>query len=98
MGLPYDRDADSTITPTRVSRATAVYGVHAYHTKVPVEAISPFVRQNTSHGGLVLDPFCGSGTLDGEQETLAFAQVYWERRAAVWADDRPAASSGPSGG
>jgi 16S rRNA G966 N2-methylase RsmD len=44
-----------------VSRATAVYGVHAYHTKVPVEAISPFIHENTAHAGSVLDPFCGSG-------------------------------------
>jgi len=84
VGLPYDRDADSTITPTRVSRATAVYGVHAYHTKVPVEAISPFVRQNTSHGGLVLDPFCGSG-MTGVAAAL-------EGRRAVLNDLSPAAA------
>jgi 16S rRNA G966 N2-methylase RsmD len=44
-----------------VSRATTVYGVHAYHTKVPVEGIEPYVRQHSAPGDTVIDPFCGSG-------------------------------------
>jgi 16S rRNA G966 N2-methylase RsmD len=44
-----------------VSRATTVYGVHAYHTKVPVEGIEPFIRQHSAAGDTVMDPFCGSG-------------------------------------
>ncbi len=47
--------------PTRVSRATAAYNVHAYHTKVPPQAISPYIEHYTQRGGLVLDPFAGSG-------------------------------------
>lgn len=49
------------VRPTRVSRATATYNVHAYHTKVPVEAITPYVKHYTKHGATVLDPFAGSG-------------------------------------
>jgi adenine-specific DNA methylase len=44
-----------------VSRATATYNVHAYHTKVPVEAIGPYVEHYTVPGATVLDPFAGSG-------------------------------------
>lgn len=46
---------------TGVSRATEVYNVHAYHTKVPVEAITPFILKYTNVGDTVMDPFCGSG-------------------------------------
>ena len=43
------------------SRNTAFYNAHSYHTKVPPEAISPFIRHFTRPGDVVLDPFCGSG-------------------------------------
>ena len=40
---------------------SAFYGVHAYHTKIPAEAIAEFIVANTEPGDVVLDPFCGSG-------------------------------------
>ncbi len=43
------------------SRNTAFYNAHSYHTKVPPEAIRPFVEHFTEPGDVVLDPFCGSG-------------------------------------
>jgi len=59
-------DAAHAAAPPRadhatVSRATALYGVHAYHTKVPPEGVEPFVLEHSPAGGVVLDPFCGSG-------------------------------------
>jgi len=45
----------------RVGKNTTSYRVHSYHTKVPPEAILPFVEQGTRADGVVLDPFCGSG-------------------------------------
>ena len=42
-------------------RSRGVYGTHAYHTKVPPEAISACLEAHTEPGDLVLDPFCGSG-------------------------------------
>lgn len=45
----------------RAGKNTAIYGVHSYSTKVPYQAITPFVDQFTNPGDLVLDPFCGSG-------------------------------------
>ncbi len=44
-----------------VSRATDLYNVHAYHTKVPAQGIEPFILEHTEPGQTVLDPFCGSG-------------------------------------
>ena len=37
------------------------YTSHTYPTKVPPEAITPFIEASTAPGGLVADPFCGSG-------------------------------------
>jgi adenine-specific DNA methylase len=42
-------------------RSRGVYGVHAYHTKVPPEAIAACLEEFSEPGDLVLDPFCGSG-------------------------------------
>lgn len=43
------------------SRNTALYTAHSYHTKVPPEAIRPFIEHFSKPGDVVLDPFCGSG-------------------------------------
>ena len=42
-------------------RNSALYTAHSYHTKVPPEAISPFIEHFTKLGDVVMDPFCGSG-------------------------------------
>jgi predicted RNA methylase len=42
-------------------RSGGVYGTHAYHTKVPPEAIGVCIEAHSEAGDLVLDPFCGSG-------------------------------------
>ena len=42
-------------------RSSAFYLAHSYHTKVPPEAIEPFIKYYTEPGDVVLDPFCGSG-------------------------------------
>lgn len=47
--------------PIRGRKNTAAYYAHSYPTKVPPEAIEPFIEHHTRRGHLVLDPFCGSG-------------------------------------
>lgn len=47
--------------PVYGSKNTPAYNTHSYPTKVPPEAIAPFLRHHTRRGDLVLDPFCGSG-------------------------------------
>ena len=37
------------------------YTAHTYPTKIPPETITPFIEASTHEGGLVVDPFCGSG-------------------------------------
>jgi len=51
---PFARDV-------RGSKWSPVYRAHTYHTKVPPEAIEPYIEQYTAQGDTVLDPFCGSG-------------------------------------
>jgi DNA modification methylase/predicted RNA-binding Zn-ribbon protein involved in translation (DUF1610 family) len=64
-------------------RGSAFYLAHSYHTKVPPEAIRPFIDHYTKPGDIVLDPFCGSG-MTGVAATLA-------GRRAVLNDLSPAA-------
>lgn len=52
------------------------YTSHTYPTKVPPEAIEPFIEASTVPGGLVADPFCGSGM-------TGVAAVLTGRRAAL---------------
>ncbi|EOU9564343.1 DNA methyltransferase [Pseudomonas aeruginosa] len=66
-----------------VSKATAEYRAHSYHTKVPPEAIRPFIRALTKPGDLVLDPFSGSG--------MTGVAALSEGRNAVLSDLSPAA-------
>src|SRR5215212_3674799 len=42
-------------------KSTYAYAAHSYPTKVPPEAIEPFIEHYTEPGAVVLDPFCGSG-------------------------------------
>lgn len=44
-----------------VGRGDPVYMAHAYLTKVPVPAITPFIEAYTKPGDVVVDPFAGSG-------------------------------------
>lgn len=44
-----------------VGRGDPAYMAHAYLTKVPVPAITPFVEAFTRPGDIVVDPFAGSG-------------------------------------
>lgn len=42
-------------------KSSSAYQVHSYPTKIPPEAIVPFIEASTTPGAVVLDPFCGSG-------------------------------------
>jgi len=64
-------------------RNSTFYLAHSYHTKVPPEAITPFLEHYTKPGDVVLDPFCGSG-MTGVAAALG-------RRRAILNDLSPAA-------
>ena len=64
-------------------RNSAFYLAHSYHTKVPPEAIAPFIEHFTKPGDVVLDPFAGSG-MTGVAAALA-------GRRALLSDLSPAA-------
>jgi DNA modification methylase/ribosomal protein S27AE len=46
---------------TKSRRSDAIYGTHAYHTKVPPAVAAAYIDEYCRPGGTVLDPFCGSG-------------------------------------
>lgn len=63
-----DRHATPAETPDQASimqisagKNTYTYDAHTYHTKVPPQGIIEFLRHYLPEGGLVLDPFAGSG-------------------------------------
>ena len=58
---PTSPDAPPSARVVPGSRNTALYSAHSYHTKVPPEAIQPFIEHFTQPGDVVLDPFAGSG-------------------------------------
>lgn len=66
-----------------VSKASAEYRAHSYHTKVPPDAIKPFIRALTKPGDWILDPFSGSG--------MAGVAALAEGRNAILSDLSPAA-------
>jgi DNA modification methylase/transcriptional regulator with XRE-family HTH domain/DNA-directed RNA polymerase subunit RPC12/RpoP len=73
--LPASRASDSIQTPIPKTvvpgtRSSALYSAHSYHTKVPPEAITPFIEHYTKLGDVVMDPFCGSG-MTGVAASLA---------------------------
>ena len=51
------------VVPSAVasSKTSSAYRAHSYPTKIPPEAVVPFIEASTSPGAIVLDPFCGSG-------------------------------------
>ena len=64
-------------------KTSSSYRAHSYHTKVPPEAIQPFIRSFTKPGELVFDPFCGSG--------MTGVAALMEGRNALLSDLSPAA-------
>lgn len=66
---PYDAATDDSrgVPETAVLRemrgvkSTPIYLAHSYPTKVPPEAIVPYIEHYTAPGQVVLDPFAGSG-------------------------------------
>lgn len=72
------------LVPARGSRSSPVFNAHSYHTKVPPEAIEPYIEYHTRPGALVLDPFAGSGMTGVAAQRLG--------RRAILNDLSPAAS------
>ena len=86
---PYDPETDTYNVPAfdkpiESTKATAIYNMHSYWSKKPLDAIQQYIRHYTQPGDLVLDPFCGSGC-------TALAALM-EGRKAIAIDRSPAAT------
>jgi len=52
---------EPTADRTKSSRSDTIYRTHAYHTKVPPMVAAAYIQEHCPPGGVVVDPFCGSG-------------------------------------
>lgn len=66
-----------------VHKTSTAFRTHSYHTKVPPEAIRPFIRAFTRPYETIIDPFCGSG--------MTGVAALMEGRHAILSDLSPAA-------
>ena len=91
-GTPHAPDIQYSRPPLtrdiRQTRDTAVYSAHAYHTKVPPQAIVEFISHYTDPGDVVLDAFAGSGMTGVACKLLPRGQ----ERHVVLCDLAPAAT------
>jgi DNA modification methylase/transcriptional regulator with XRE-family HTH domain len=62
---------------------TYTYDAHTYHTKVPPQGIAEVLRQYLPRGGLVLDPFAGSGMTGVAARTLSMDVILNELSPAA---------------
>lgn len=62
---------------------TYTYDAHTYHTKVPPQGIAEILRQYLPRGGLVLDPFAGSGMTGVAARTLGMDVILNELSPAA---------------
>jgi DNA modification methylase len=63
---PYDTATDEYdvrpgVGSIKVSKRNPIYGLHAYDSKKPPEAVQKYIEHFTGIGDLVFDPFVGSG-------------------------------------
>ena len=68
LGTILERNAQPATTRTSplqrdisAGKNTYTYDAHTYHTKVPPQGIATVLREYLPSGGIVLDPFAGSG-------------------------------------
>jgi DNA modification methylase/transcriptional regulator with XRE-family HTH domain len=53
--------AEPPVSGMSAGKNTYTYDAHTYHTKVPPQGIAELLKHYLPNGGLVLDPFAGSG-------------------------------------
>jgi DNA modification methylase/DNA-binding XRE family transcriptional regulator len=62
---------------------TYTYDAHTYHTKVPPQGIAEVLKQYLPEGGVILDPFAGSGMTGVAARTLGYDVVLNELSPAA---------------
>jgi DNA modification methylase len=67
---PAPTPAHPATGPISAGKNTYTYDAHTYHTKVPPQGIAELLRHYLPEGGLVLDPFAGSGMTGVAASTL----------------------------
>jgi len=73
-GEPAKTLAHATWLEVSAGKNTYTYDAHTYHTKVPPQGIMEFIENYLPQGGVMLDPFAGSG-MTGVAARMAGADV-----------------------
>lgn len=73
---PFDEEVSA-------GKNTYTYDAHTYHTKVPPQGIANVIREYLPEGGLVLDPFGGSGMTGVAARYLGFDVILNELSPAA---------------
>lgn len=68
---------------TSAGKNTYTYDAHTYHTKVPPQGIAALLKRYLPGGGLVLDPFAGSGMTGVAAQVLGYDCVLNELSPAA---------------
>ena len=67
--------AQPSVGTVSAGKNTYTYDAHTYHTKVPPQGIAEVLRGHLPTGGLVLDPFAGSGMTGVAARALGFDAI-----------------------
>ncbi len=70
--LPADTTSDTPPAGMSAGKNTYTYDAHTYHTKVPPQGIAELLKHYLPTGGLVLDPFAGSGMTGVASRALGY--------------------------
>lgn len=69
---PADTAVDTPPAGMSAGKNTYTYDAHTYHTKVPPQGIAELLKHYLPTGGLVLDPFAGSGMTGVASRALGY--------------------------
>lgn len=97
----HERPSETLITPClggmSAGKNTYTYDAHTYHTKVPPQGIVELMSRYLPSGGLVLDPFAGSGMTGVAARVLGYDAILNELSpAASFISERFTASVAPT--
>ena len=70
--LPAKMASSPPVMGMSAGKNTYTYDAHTYHTKVPPQGIAELLNHYLPDGGLVLDPFAGSGMTGVAARTLGY--------------------------
>jgi len=82
-GIPAKTPDTPAAGEISAGKNTYTYDAHTYHTKVPPQGIAEVIKQYLPEGGVVLDPFAGSGMTGVAAKALGYDVILNELSPAA---------------